>query len=339
MSSLLNPQGRNAAATAGDSSHIEPSKVSAEPFQELFVNSLSTRQECPICGCSERVAHVRRSIRKLPLQFSRCTSCGCIYQDPIPSPHILGNYFSSTEFVSDGDHTSDLADTLGYYDYDAWDFSYRRTASIRLAHIRRRMPPPADMLEIGTATGSFLDEARAAGYRVRGLDISELLGNNARIQYGLDIETGFIEEHPLPTASFDVICAFGGVACWWNPVKALANIRQALRPNGVLVLNFSDVSNILARVSGSSYPEFNHASLVVYSNRTLQQLLAKAKFEILHNKTEWQYASLERIVTYWRSNFLMRVTRALRISEAMVRIPAVGTRLVICQPADSQPPL
>lgn len=298
-------------------------------FTELFVKSLSTREGCPLCGAVERRTHLNRMIRGIPLQFSRCVVCGCIFQDPIPDAATLRSYFSSTQFVNDGHHTSDLADTLGYYDYNAWDFSYRRTASIRLRNIARWVPPPADLLEIGTATGSFLDEARGRGYRTRGLDISELLGRNAREQYGLDIETGFIEDHPLPPDSYDVICAFGGVACWWNPKNALANIRQALRPGGVFVLNFSDVSNILARIAGDGYPEFNHASLVVYSNETLAELLRNAGFSIVYNRTEWQYASLERIVTYWRSNTLQALVQALGISKVMVRIPAVGTRFVV----------
>jgi hypothetical protein len=64
----------------------------------------------------------------------------------------------------------------------------------------------------------------------------------------------------------------------------------------------------------------------------MRRLLARSGFEPLYDRTEWQYASSERIVTYWRSNALRKVADALRISKHLWRVPAIGTRLVVCRP-------
>jgi SAM-dependent methyltransferase len=304
----------------------------APDLRETFIRSFQPRPACPVCGQASRSTYLRKFIRGIPLGFSRCLRCGLIYQDPMPSTDALKLYFNSHEFINDGRNTDDLRDTLGYYNYDAWDHSYRRTAAIRLGVIQRWAAPPARLLEIGTATGSFLHAAQRRGYQTRGLDISARFAEAAIRTYGLQIETGFIEEHPLPAASFDVVCAFGGIACWWDPLRALATIRRALRAGGVFVLNFSDVSSPPARLAGRSYPEINHASLVIYSRRTLRRLLRWAGFEICYDRTEWQYASVERIVTYWRSNLLRRMADAMGIAVWMLRVPAIGTRFVVCRP-------
>jgi SAM-dependent methyltransferase len=310
------------------------SAVVAPNSYDSFISSFQSRPQCPLCESAARVTEYDKTIRGVPLRFARCLSCSLVYQDPAPSREALLWYFSSPEFIHDEQNTEDLQDTLGYYNYQAWDLSYRRTAARRLAVLKRWVPPPARLLEIGTATGSFLHEARRAGYTTRGLDVSAEFAAGAVKRYGLQIETGFVEEHPLPKQGLDVICAFGGIACWWDPLRAVRRIREALAPNGVFLMNFSDVSNPLARLAGDNYPEINHASLVIYSRRTMRQLLARAGFQVEYDRTELQCASVERIVTYWRSNLLRRVADRLGFSGRMVWLPAVGTRLVVARPRE-----
>src|SRR5262245_34170407 len=152
--------------------------------------------------------------------------CELVYQNPRFTRETLARYFSSETFIRD---PADLDDLIGYSNYLEWDESYRRTAAFRLARITRLHPPPGRLVEIGSATGSFLSEARARGFIVSGLDISSRFAEMARNRHGLDIEIGFVEENQLPQNHFDVICNFGGIACWRDPLAALNNIHQALK--------------------------------------------------------------------------------------------------------------
>jgi len=104
------------------------------------------------------------------------------------------------------------------------------------------------LLEIGTATGSFLDEARRVGYEVRGIDVSTTFADMARKRYALDIDVDFIEDIELPREHFEVVCNFGGVACWRDPMKALKNIRASMKPDGVLALNHPNLDSLPARI-------------------------------------------------------------------------------------------
>jgi SAM-dependent methyltransferase len=192
---------------------------------------------------------------------------------------------------------------------------------------------PANLLEIGTATGSFLAEARDAGYTVRGLDVSAAFAEIAKKKYNLDIDVSFIETFPLPEARYDVICNFGGISCWRDPVKALANIRRALKPDGIFVFNYGNADNLAARLRGNRYFEFNHASLYIFTNQSMRHLLETAGFQVEFAQTERQYASLGRIVTYLKLPPLMKLFKACGVNYWTIPVLAFGTVFCICRPA------
>jgi len=180
---------------------------------------------CPGCLSDAAEPTVRRTVQSLPLEFSRCLDCALIYQTPRLTRESLSSYFSSETFIQDpnGDNLDEL---LGYPDYFDWDKSYAVTAKLRLDRIGRFKRPPGELLEIGSATGSFLAAARSFGFRVRGLDLSSRFAAFARNRYDLNIDVGYVEEFAMPRSHYDVICSFGGIACWRDPIQALANIRE-----------------------------------------------------------------------------------------------------------------
>ncbi len=297
-----------------------------------------TLDRCPLCQEARFTRVFDGDIRAVPLNFVRCASCGLIFQNPRLSRRALEQYFSSRTFIEDSSASDyDLERPLGYHDYADWDASYKATASLRLKRIMRYKPAPARLLEIGTATGSFLDVARGFGYTVRGIDVSTLFADMARRKYGHDIDSHFIEDAPLPPSTYDIICNFGGISCWRDPVRALRNIRQSLVPGGVFVINFSDVDGPIGRLYGRRYPEFNHASLSIFSRATIARTLEAAGFRMIFSETERQYASIGRIVTYLKSPIGRWLANRLRLEKVTIPVVAVGTVFAACVPADAEP--
>lgn len=291
--------------------------------------------ECPLCAGRTFVTVFDRKIRSIPVTFVRCDRCDLVFQNPRMTRNGLLDYFSSSVFIKDEDSTEfDLNDTLGYPDYFDWDVSYRKTADLRLAHIGRFKPPPGRLLEIGTATGSFLEQARRTGYEVRGLDVSETFAAIARKQ-GLEIDEGFIEEFELPEAGYDVVCNFGGIACWRDPIRGLKNVRRALERGGVFVMNHPNIDALVPRLLGRNYFEFNPASLQIFSDTTLNKCLEKAGLTPVVSWSERQYASVGRILTYLKSGAGTKVAKGLRLDGLTIPVIAFGTTFKICRPAGS----
>jgi SAM-dependent methyltransferase len=285
---------------------------------------------CPVCQSVEATTIVQRTVQQLPLEFSLCRNCGLIYQNPRMTRDSLADYFSSRIFLRDPDGASS-GELLGYPDYFAWDRSYRMTARLRLVRLARFKKPPGEMLEIGTATGSFLAAARSFGFRVRGLDLSAAFAEIARARYSLDIDVNYIEEAPLPGSHYDVACSFGGIACWRDPIRALTNVHRSLKADGIFVLNHFDVGSVPGKIWGARHFEYNHASLVIFSRRTMRRCLHQAGFDVIHSQNERQYASLGRIVGYIKNTVALKTLRALRLENVTVPLIVPSTVFAICR--------
>lgn len=285
---------------------------------------------CPVCHCVDASRVVAKKVRGFPLEFVRCRSCFLVYQNPRLTRESLASYFSSSLFVQDPEGEK-LNELLGYADYFNWDRSYKRTAQLRLTRLAKYKQPPGALLEIGTATGSFLDVARSSGFRVRGLDLSASFAKIARQNHALDIDVDYIEEAGLPKSHYDVVCNFGGVACWRDPVRAFANVHHCLKPDGIFVLNHFDVDSVPGRILQDRHFEYNHASLVIYSKRTMRQCLNQARFDVIYSQNERQYASLGRIAGYLKQAGALKSLRALSLEDATIPIIVPGTIFVICR--------
>jgi SAM-dependent methyltransferase len=225
---------------------------------------------------------------------------------------------------------------MGYPDYFAWDDSYRKTAKLRLRRIGRFKEPPGSLLEIGSATGSFLDAARTFGFRVKGLDLSTTLAKIARTRHGLEIDVDHIEDCNLPSSHFDVVCNWGGIACWRDPLRALSNIHCSLRPNGIFALNYFDSDAFPARILGTRHFEYNHASLIVFAKKTMEQCLVRAGFSVVYSESERQYASLGRIAAYLKLQFVHKALGKLRLKEATIPLIVPGTVFAICRKSNAK---
>lgn len=287
---------------------------------------------CPMCAHAGFDPLLRREVRGLPLTFVRCSGCGLVLQNPRMTPEALRSYFSSDHFIHDSKtRDGNLDEPLGYYDYSVWEDSYRRTTGHRLDVMGRFVTLPARLLEIGPATGFFLEAARDRGFEVRGLDVSTSLASIAR-KKGLVIDEGFVETYPLPRGFYDVICSFGAITCWYDPMAGLRNVRQALSAGGSFVFNHMDRDNLWYRIQGFRNWDYQHPCLFQWSRQTMDACLDETGFEIVFSGTDRQSVSLARLSEYLRQAWLRRLAYAAGINGWSLTVPVPFTRLVICRP-------
>ncbi len=149
----------------------------------------------------------------------------------------------------------------------------------------------------------------------QGLDLSTEFAEIARKRRSLEIDVNYIAEASLPFSYYDVVCNFGGIACWRDPLRALANVHQSLKSDGIFVMNYFDVDSLPGRILGERHFEYNHASLIIFAKKTMRQCLDQAGFEVVYSQSERQYASLGRIIGYLKQNLALKALRALRIDD------------------------
>src|SRR5689334_13558084 len=119
--------------------------------------------------------------RKHGFEIFRCSCCGLLFRGQLPTPEELLAIYDRSYFVRQQD-----GDAQGYADYLSDEPEHRLTARLRVRELGRvseglrsqeggqahRSPDgvrTARLLDVGSAAGFFMDEARAAGWEVSGI--------------------------------------------------------------------------------------------------------------------------------------------------------------------------
>jgi SAM-dependent methyltransferase len=106
------------------------------------------------------------------------------------------------------------------------------------------------MLEIGAASGFFLDEARRRGYAGLGIELNAGMTDYARRTLGVEVITTGLDQADLEPNGFDLACAFHVVEHLPDPVAALRRIAAAVKPGGWVAVEVPNAGSAAARRLG-----------------------------------------------------------------------------------------
>ena len=107
-----------------------------------------------------------------------------------------------------------------------------------IERLATRYAPGARWLDLGCAYGYLVAEARAAGFRALGLDVSAYALGRVAVEAPPAagcLARGVLERLPFADESFDVVSAFDVLEHVVDAEAALREARRLLRPGGVLV--------------------------------------------------------------------------------------------------------
>jgi len=93
------------------------------------------------------------------------------------------------------------------------------------------------MLEVGCGIGTFLADARDAGWKMSGLEINAQFPEFCRKELGIeDVKVGVVSDPPFAEASFDAVAMLDVLEHTYDPVTAVRQCARLLKPSGVLVV-------------------------------------------------------------------------------------------------------
>lgn len=182
---------------------------------------------CPICK-SEKTREVPayHEWNDVRWYLVRCAACGHRYTNPVPTTTELSRIYAD-EYFEDGG-----AWVCGYWggSYVSNEKNLRREAKAALELLPKT---GGRLLEIGAAGGFFLDEARAVGFAVRGIEINRSMAEWGRETLNLDIVCSAFESTELEVDSFDVVVAQDVLEHIREPREFVARVAQLLSPGGI----------------------------------------------------------------------------------------------------------
>lgn len=168
--------------------------------------------------------------KEIRWQQVRCGECAHRYMNPVPTSHELSCMYDDSYFEYGG------AWVCGFWvgSYVSNEAKLRREATSTLALL-----PPGEglrLLEIGCAGGFFLDEARAAGFDVTGIELNHTMAEWARTTLDLPVFRGSFEDARFPAGSFDVIVAQDVLEHVCSPREFVSVVARLLTPGGMFLV-------------------------------------------------------------------------------------------------------
>lgn len=275
---------------------------------------------CLLCAASfDADANVRWVKYGFPIV--QCPSCAFLFRRDLPTQADLDAIYGVSYFKE-----SPTGSGTGYLDYVGDAELHRRAARRRLTLIERTSPGRGRLLDVGSAAGFFVAEARARGWNASGVDVSEAMVRWGREQLDVPLELGVLSStvNRLPS-SLDAVTMWDYIEHSIDPVGEVREAHRLLKPGGVLALSTGDAASLVARLSGARW----HLLVAEYHNyfftaSTLSRLLEDNGFEIVsldHRGSHYPISYLIhklRTIADWRT--LALLTRRLADS----RLGALG---------------
>ncbi len=237
--------------------------------------SFSERQErdlrCNLCG-GDRFKIVEDGEK--PVCVWRCLRCGLVFVDPVPDSSYLATHYDE-----------------GYYaDWMATQSAKRvKMWERRLKALERRCKK-GSLLDVGCATGTFLQLAKESGWQIRGTEYSPYAAAFAKKFLKADIFCGHLMDARYDDASFDAVTFWHVLEHVTDPTRYLQEAYRILRPSGLLVIAVPNVNDYVMQaayriVKGQPLRLFSRGEreihLFHFSAATLRAYLQKTGFTVI----------------------------------------------------------
>ena len=141
-----------------------------------------TLDKCPLCSKENLVKKldcIDHSTSNEIFTIVSCETCEFTFTNPIPKEENLGEYYKSDMYIS---HTNN---TKGLFN---WMYqTVRKYAVGTKINLLKKISQKENHLDIGCGTGEFLNACQNAGYKVKGIEPSEIARDQAIKNFKLSV--------------------------------------------------------------------------------------------------------------------------------------------------------
>lgn len=241
-------------------------------------SSLVSAPGCGVCGAT-------RSPTRILEVLDQCPECGFVYASQDDPDALLAIY---DDAYFNGEE---------YPDYLGEEQSLRRSMRGHLAQMGRSRELRGSLLEVGSAYGFFLDEARKHFTPVVGIDVCAGPVAHARKLTGLDVRCTDLLRADFGNQRFDVICMWDTIEHVGRPDAVLARVASLLKPTGSLFLTTGDLGSLNARLRGRRWRQIHPPSHVNYFTRaSMRRVIDRVGMRVTRIETTAYYHTLYNVL-------------------------------------------
>lgn len=237
---------------------------------------------CAACGAPGAQLH----FEKAGTEILRCGSCNLLFCPQEPTTEQAIELYSEEYFVGGGGE---------YADYLAEEPSHRAYGRRVLRRMRALGLTMGTLLDVGCATGFFMDEARAQGWRVAGCDVSLYAGKLARERFGLEVQIGNFLDLAAPSEPYDVVSLLNVLPHIAQPAQVEQKLRSIVRPGGHVLIETWNSDSWVARLQGESWHQLDPRYVPYYfGRRSLARLFSEEHWVMRAFQPVLRWISLRR---------------------------------------------
>jgi len=229
-----------------------------------------------------------------PFKLVRCLDCGLSYVSPRYTESRTLKLYQDSYFTNPGFFSGESSRIYGYSDYEESRENVE-TMYRKIVERMERFEEPGKLLEIGSAYGYFLNQARLKGWDVSGIELSQEAREASEKEFGIQPFPGSIKEFDS-SHQFDSVAFFDVLEHMHDPVETLQTIHAMIKPGGLLVLAVPNSASWVLKFLGARWEDLQRANsgehLYFFNSATLRQILEKTGFEVLDVKTMGRYFKL-----------------------------------------------
>ncbi len=281
------------------------------------MNEIVHYSNCPVCesaNIKNVLAAKDHTVSGETFDIMECDSCSLRFTQDAPDVASIPSYYKAEDYISHTDTSKGLINRV----YK----SIRKRTLVRKRKLVQDLTgvKNGNLLDLGSGTGSFVNEMKQSGWKVTGLEPDEDARKTALQLYGLNL-SGTNDFYQLSSDSFDAITLWHVLEHVHDLSGYVRHLKNILKTKGKLFIavpNYTSLDAWIYKEYWAAYDVPRH--LYHFSPASMRSLMEKHGLKIIDYKPMWYdsfYISLlSSKYKKGRSNWIASVWNGLRSNLA-----------------------
>ena len=266
---------------------------------------------CPICTNQSDMKIIRTFQDR---QFISCPHCHVDFFYPLLNEQEISNIYSKQYYLNWGDIENIRkikSETFSRY-------------IEKLQHFKNGK----NILDVGTAYGLLLEQAKKKGLEPYGVDISSYATDIARKNVGTDkIFTGTIKDVPFKENYFDFITICDVLEHVQSPISTLKKANMLLKKDGCLLLVTPYSKALGAHIQNMNINKYQLEHVFRFKKETILKMCDITNFDVAYCEQVWKTMNISYMASLLNAYSLFPITQILNLLNKIKFINKINFKI------------
>ncbi len=239
---------------------------------------------CPVCGSADiktALSSKDYTVSGETFAIAKCNACLLRFTQDVPDAASISPYYKSENYISHTNTSKGLVNRL-------YQSVRKRTLKQKIKLIEKATGiKKGSLLDVGSGTGSFVNEMKLAGWQVTGLEPDADARTVGKQLYNIEL-ADINQFYQLPASSYDAITMWHVLEHVHDLQGYVTQLKLLLKENGKLFIavpNYTSKDAAIYEEHWAAYDVPRH--LYHFSPQSMQVLMELHGLKVLQYKPMW----------------------------------------------------